>query len=188
MQLIVGLGNPGAQYKYTKHNVGFLSLDSMQDYFEFPDFTHKHKSLYSSHVVLGEKLILAKPQTYMNNSGQAVQEIVNFYKIEVENILVIHDDIDLDHGRIKIKKGGGSGGHNGIKSIDQHLGNVNYYRFRIGVGRGGSATSTVLGGIREEEMIDYVRVFDFTNKNFNLILQHKFDDFMNKYALEIRGN
>ena len=129
--LIVGLGNPGAEYSRTRHNVGFMAVDSF-----VPDDTvwKKEKKAETLHIEIdGRRVIFAKPQTFMNNSGESVGALVAFYKIPIENVIVIHDDIDLKLGDMREKIGGGSAGHNGIKSIDNAIGN-NYKRIRIGVG------------------------------------------------------
>ena len=132
--LIAGLGNPGPAYDNTRHNIGFTIIDAIAERFSFPAFSAKFSSLVSSKILDSHKITLIKPQTFMNLSGNAVSKAVNFYKIDLENLIVIHDDLDLALARIKMKIGGGSGGHNGIKSIDQHLG-PEYYRLRIGIGK-----------------------------------------------------
>lgn len=132
MFLIVGLGNPGAQYEKNRHNVGFVAVDVLAQHYNFPNFKTNKKSLLSEGHIGSHKVILLKPQTYMNLSGPAVAQCAQFYKIPLENIIVIHDELDVKLGDLKIKQGGGSGGHNGLKSIDAHLGNA-YLRMRVGV-------------------------------------------------------
>lgn len=134
MLLIVGLGNPGAQYANNRHNVGFKIIDEIAKDFKFPEFTSKFQGQVSTGQIAGEKIILLKPMTYMNLSGQSVGECMRFYKIPVENVYVFYDEIDLALGKVKVKQGGGAAGHNGIKSLDQHLGQ-NYWRVRFGVDR-----------------------------------------------------
>jgi PTH1 family peptidyl-tRNA hydrolase len=134
MLLIVGLGNPGTQYADNRHNVGFKILDAIQQSYKFPDFTSKFQGLVTTGQIGSEKVILLKPLTYMNLSGQSVGECARFYKIPVDQIIVIHDEIDLVLGKVKVKLGGGSAGHNGLKSLDQHLGK-DYWRVRFGVDR-----------------------------------------------------
>ena len=135
MFLIVGLGNPGAKYSNTRHNVGFIAADFISDRY---NFTWNAKSKFNAEIASGEcdlgKVVLCKPDTFMNLSGTSVGSLASFYKLKPENIIVIHDDVDVAFGRVKYKVGGGSGGHNGLKSIDSHVG-VNYHRIRIGVGR-----------------------------------------------------
>lgn len=135
--LIVGLGNPGIQYSKTVHNIGFMCVDYLVSSMSFSEYKQdkQFNALYTCKVINGSKFIVIKPQTYMNLSGQAVRQFVDFYKIKTDNIFVIHDDIDLKPNKIKIKLAGSSGGHNGIKNIDLMLGTNNYWRIRIGVGR-----------------------------------------------------
>lgn len=133
MFLVVGLGNPGAEYAATRHNVGFMAADELHRRYNFSPFRSKFNGLIAEGQIEGEKVYLLKPQTYMNLSGNSVVQAANFYKILPENIVVIHDDMDLPTDKIKAKLGGGSGGHNGIKSIDSQI-TPNYNRIRIGVG------------------------------------------------------
>lgn len=135
MFLIVGLGNPGKQYKYTRHNAGFMAVDILSDCY---NFSWIHNSRFSADITTGqiknEKVLLCKPTTFMNLSGNAVQSIVSYYKIPLEKIIVIHDDIDLEFLKLKCKIGGSSAGHNGLKSIDHNIGQY-YIRIRLGIGR-----------------------------------------------------
>ena len=137
--LLVGLGNPGIEYSRNRHNVGFMAVDNIASHYKFTVWQQRFKGLCCDGLVkLGQdrldKIILFKPQTYMNNSGQAVVEALNFYKYAIDQLIVIHDDIDLEAGQIKIKTGGGHAGHNGLRSIDQYCGKE-YVRIRIGIGR-----------------------------------------------------
>ena len=134
MYLLIGLGNPGRKFLKNRHNVGFMIIDSIATKNEFPKFKKKNVSCVSVKIVQGKKIILLKPNTYMNNSGLSAIETQSFYKIKNENIFVFHDEIDLEVSKIKIKTGGSNIGHNGLKSLDNHIGN-NYNRIRIGVGR-----------------------------------------------------
>ncbi|WCR53208.1 MAG: Peptidyl-tRNA hydrolase [Wolbachia endosymbiont of Ctenocephalides orientis wCori] len=134
MDLIVGLGNPGSKYELTYHNIGFLVVDAICKCWNFQPFSKKVDYLITSGFIHDKKVMLLKPYSFMNNSGIPVSKVQNFYKLLLENVIVIHDDADLDLGKIKIKKGGSSGGHNGIKSIDAFISN-DYWRLRFGVGR-----------------------------------------------------
>ena len=134
MFLIVGLGNPGKFYKNNRHNIGFKIIDNIRDTYNFPDFSKKFKSEFSKSELNKNILFLLKPTTFMNNSGMPIKEIKDFYNIDINNIYVIHDEIDLDQGRVKVKNGGGHNGHNGLKSIDKCIGK-NYNRVRVGVSR-----------------------------------------------------
>lgn len=134
MKLIAGLGNPGKQYEKSRHNIGFL----FADYFAGKHglkFKNAGKAESAAGEINGEKFILLKPQTFMNLSGQAVQSVAAYKKIEVNSILIVHDDVDLPEFELRIKSGGGDGGHNGLKSITEQLGNNYYIRVRVGVGR-----------------------------------------------------
>src|SRR3989344_2456920 len=138
MKLIVGLGNPGTKYKDTWHNIGFITVDLMQKKHltEFPKFKKSAKlaAEVSQEVISKDKIVLAKPQTYMNKSGEAISAIARFYKIKPADVWVIHDDIDLPFGKIRISKNSSSAGHNGIKSVIEGLGTQEFVRFRIGIG------------------------------------------------------
>ncbi len=134
MYLIVGLGNPTKNYSHTRHNVGFDMLDAVADACRVSVDTRKHKALIGKGVIGGQKVILAKPQTYMNLSGESVREIRDFYKIEPEHILIIYDDISLDVGQLRIRAKGSAGGHNGIKNIIAHLGTTEFPRIKVGIG------------------------------------------------------
>lgn len=131
IKLIVGLGNPEEQYKNTRHNLGFLVIDKLREKLELPDLKEEKK--FNSMISSQDKLILAQPLTYMNNSGQAVQAIANFYKITPEEILVIQDDLDLPLGEIRQKSESSAGGHNGIQSIIDQLGSNKFHRIKIGI-------------------------------------------------------
>lgn len=133
MFLIVGLGNPGIEYAETRHNVGFMTVDALAGAYGFGPFRQKFDGLVAEGRIGGEKIYLLKPQTYMNLSGNSVVKAAHFYKILPQNIIVIHDDMDLPVGKVKAKLGGGAGGHNGLKSIDAAV-TPGYNRIRIGVG------------------------------------------------------
>ena len=136
MQLIVGLGNPGAQYARNRHNIGFMALDAIHARHGFSPWRSRFSAEISEGRIGSHKVLLAKPTTFMNLSGQAVGEIARFYKLSVDAVTAIHDELDLDPGRTRIKVGGGHGGHNGLKSLDAHLGK-DYRRIRMGIGHPG---------------------------------------------------
>lgn len=182
MFLIAGLGNPGREYVDTRHNVGFEAVTVLSSYFDIPLKKIKHKALIGEGKIDGERVILAQPQTFMNNSGEAVREIADFYKIPYENIIVIYDEAALDVGRIRIRPGGSAGGHNGMKSIIYHLGSDAFPRVRFGIGAtSGDMANHVLGRFTKEEtalMIDAVKnIPDIVR----LIISGKLGDAMNKY-------
>ncbi|GAF66517.1 peptidyl-tRNA hydrolase [Bacillus sp. TS-2] len=155
MKLIVGLGNPGSKYEHTRHNIGFDIIDYCSEYFNIPLDKSKFKGVYGSGVVNGEKIYLLKPLTYMNLSGESVRPLMDYYQIPLEDFVVIYDDLDLPVGKIRLRKKGSAGGHNGIKSLIQHLGTQEFNRIRVGIDRpqnGEAIVSYVLGNYREEEL------------------------------------
>lgn len=134
MYIIAGLGNPGKQYEHTRHNVGFDTLDKLADKYQISIDTRKHKAVCGQGYIEGQKVILVKPQTYMNLSGESLREIIDFYKLNpAEDLIVIYDDISLDPGQLRIRGKGSAGGHNGIKSIIAHLGSE-FPRVKVGIG------------------------------------------------------
>ena len=135
MKLIVGLGNPGAKYAGTRHNAGFSVIDELAERHNINVNTSKHKALIGKGVINGEKVILAMPQTFMNLSGESVRAIMDFYKLTVDDLIVVYDDIDLDVGKIRIREKGSAGGHNGMKNIILHSGSQDFVRVRVGVGK-----------------------------------------------------
>jgi len=188
--LIVGLGNPGATYNGTRHNIGFDIIDKIADEFDFPQYSAKFSAEVSSKTINSTKITLLKPQTYMNLSGNAVAKALNFFKIPLENLIVLHDDLDLAFAKIKVKIGGGSGGHNGIKSIDQHLGS-NYYRIRIGIGKPIAAydvSDYVLAKFAPEERLIVEKLQQIIIANFASLISGDFTNFMNKIAMEFQKN
>lgn len=154
MYLIAGLGNPTREYDKTRHNVGFEAIDVLADKAGTTVTERKHKALYGKGVLGGQKVILAKPQTYMNLSGESIREIADFYKIEPQHIIIICDDINLSEGQLRIRLKGSAGGHNGLKNIISHLGTQEFPRIRVGVGekpRGMDLADYVLGRFPKEQ-------------------------------------
>jgi PTH1 family peptidyl-tRNA hydrolase len=145
MKLFVGLGNPGAQYALNRHNVGFMALDSIAAAHDFPRWRKRFQGWALEGKLGGEKIVLLKPATFMNESGQSAQEAVHFYKLELHDVIVFHDELDLAPGKVRAKTGGGIAGHNGLKSMSSHLGN-DYVRVRIGIGHPG----------RKDQVVHYV--------------------------------
>ena len=136
MKIFVGLGNPGAEYAKTKHNVGFMLADKLSEKIGAENWREKFNALVAESFFCGEKILIVKPQTFMNLSGEAVAPLMNFYKISAENLIVAHDDMDLPVGKIRLRPKGSGGGHHGVESIIQHLGGEkNFSRVRIGIGR-----------------------------------------------------
>lgn len=136
MWLIAGLGNPGASYAGHRHNVGFVIADALADHYRFPAYSSKYQAHCAQGAIGDTKALLCKPQAFMNLSGQSVGEAARFFKIEPPKVLVLHDELDLPLGKVRIKQGGGHGGHNGLRDIDRHIGQ-DYWRMRIGIGHPG---------------------------------------------------
>ena len=134
MWLLVGLGNPGPEYARTRHNIGFMAVESIAERHSFSGFSKKFQGEYAEGTLGGERAFLLRPLTFMNLSGNSVAALAQFFKIEPKRIIVLYDDVDLPPGKVRVKQGGGSGGHNGIRSIDAAIG-VNYVRVRLGVGK-----------------------------------------------------
>ena len=171
MKLIVGLGNPGERYKQTRHNVGFMVLDKLIKQSTVEGWDKKFDSFFTKIIIAQKSMILLKPLTFMNVSGHAVQKVKNFYGIDPNNIVIIHDDIDLELGKIKLKKGGGDGGHNGLKSIIKLIGSE-FNRIRIGIGRPEkiSVSSYVLNNFREEEVPLLKKIILKSCEGINLLI------------------
>ena len=155
MKLVVGLGNPGKNYEMTKHNIGQLSLDCLS-FTEHLIWKKKFQGLFSSYDVKEERAYFLKPTTFMNNSGESVQALCSFFKIPIENILVVHDELDLPFGTLGLKMGGGTAGHKGLISVAQMLGAYDFKRLRLGIGRPseGSVSDYVLGRFSEQQQLN----------------------------------
>jgi PTH1 family peptidyl-tRNA hydrolase len=154
LHVVAGLGNPGDKYGGTRHNVGFFVVDALSSEYSIPLDRRKFDVFYGRGSVKGEEVILIKPQSYMNRSGIPICRFIDYFEISHRNMLVIHDDIDLIYGRIKIKVKGGHGGHNGVRSIIDTLGDDNFTRLRVGIGRSeneSNVTGHVLGRFRSDE-------------------------------------
>ena len=152
-KIIVGLGNPGADYSFNRHNVGFMAVDTLAHTFGATAWQKKYKGQLATASLGTRSVLLLKPQTYMNLSGESVGEVMRYYKLEPQDVIVIHDDIDLEAAQVKVKQGGGHGGHNGLKSIDAHIGK-DYWRLRLGVGHPGQrddVTNHVLGNFAKAD-------------------------------------
>jgi PTH1 family peptidyl-tRNA hydrolase len=161
-KLIVGLGNPGPQYSWTRHNAGFMVLDRLSRLSAIPVTRKAFSGLAGDGNWEGERVYLLKPQTFMNLSGRSVAEALRFYKLSLSDLIVIHDDLDIPFGNVKLKQGGGHGGHNGLRSLAQELGSPDYARIRIGVGRPvhGDVVNYVLSSFAKDEMDVLLEVLD----------------------------
>lgn len=185
MYLIAGLGNPGNEYRMTRHNIGFETLDYMSVQNDFKINKLKFKGLFGEMNRKGEKIIFLKPQTYMNLSGDSIIEFVNFYKIPPENVIVISDDTAMERGRIRIRAKGGAGGHNGLKSIIYQLKTENFPRIKIGIGSAANAnmemTDFVLGRFDKDEIPVLENAIIKASKAVFDIIDNGVDYTMNKY-------
>lgn len=183
MFLIVGLGNPGVEYVATRHNIGFDMITYLSDKYNIPVNSREGKALVGKGILAGEKVMLAQPQTYMNLSGESVRALMDYYKIDIEDLLVIYDDISLDVGQIRMRGKGSAGGHNGIKSIIQHTGTQEFARIKIGVGQkpeGGDLVKHVLGRFSREEDGMFRDVFALAEEGLLAWLQEDMKSAMNK--------
>lgn len=188
VKLLIGLGNPGDTYKGNRHNIGFIILDALAESFNAAPWRKNFNGSWTE-IKLGQnRIMLLKPLTYMNNSGNPVADCASFYKISPEDILVIHDELDLPLGKLKVKQGGGHGGHNGIKSIAARLGK-DFYRLRIGIGHPGDKNQVsdyVLGNFTSEEKPRIAEVVAAVGANSGSLLAGNFDLFMNNAAVELQ--
>ena len=184
MKLLVGLGNPGSQYEGNRHNIGFMALDAIAREHSITQFRSKHSGLLAEGSIGGEKVILLKPQTFMNRSGDSVQQVAKFYKIEPADIVVLYDELDLTPGKVRVKIGGGNGGHNGLRSIDPQVG-LNYKRVRLGIGHPGkeNVTHHVLGDFAKADQVWLASLLDSIGKHIGMLLKGDDSGFMNKLAL-----
>ena len=185
MLLIAGLGNPGSQYAANRHNIGFMAADEIHRRHRFSPWTKKFQALIADGTIDGEKVILIKPQTFMNLSGQSVGEAMRFYKLALGDLVVIYDELDLPPGKLRVKTGGGSGGHNGIKSIDAHCGK-DYRRIRVGIGHPGvkvMVTAHVLGKFSKADVEWVLPILVAIADNTGLLVNKDDAGFMNRVAL-----
>lgn len=184
MYLIVGLGNPEEEYNRTRHNMGFHAINKIANKYDIELKKSKFQGLYENVIIESQKVILVKPQTYMNLSGKCVKEFIEFYKIENDKIIIIYDDMDIEPGQIKIRKKGSSGGHNGIKSIIEMLGTEEFSRIRIGIGRPqykDDKINYVIGEIQEEDIEKLEKGVDKAKDAVIQILKNGIDTAMNKF-------
>lgn len=185
MFLIAGLGNPDDRYKGTRHNVGFDVIDLLAEKYNISVDTRKHRAYLGKGIIAGQKVILAKPQTYMNLSGESIGSLVEYYKIDPEEeLLVIHDDISLDVGQLRIRKKGSAGGHNGLKNIIAHLGTNAFSRIKVGVGekpKGYDLADYVLGHFSKGEKEQMEEAYSLAAEAAELIVNHEIDRAMNEY-------
>ena len=184
MYLIIGLGNPEKDYGKTRHNMGFNVINEISKQYNIDVNKSKFKALYGQGTIANEKVILLKPQTYMNLSGESVIEAVNFYKIPLENIIVIYDDVDIEPGLIRIRKSGSSGCHKGMESIISHLNTEDFCRVRVGIGKPkykDDMITHVIGYIPDEELALLKKGVEIAKEAVIEIIKNNIDSAMNKY-------
>ena len=184
MKIIVGLGNPEADYSETRHNMGFNAINKLAEEYEIDISRNKFDALYGSGIIENEKVILVKPQTFMNLSGKSVVQFVNFYKIDLQDLLIIYDDMDIEISKIRIRKSGSHGGHNGIKSLIHELSSENFPRIRIGIGKpefSEDYTNYVVGAIPEEEKEELDKGVTKAKEAVKEILKNDINFAMNKF-------
>ena len=183
MKLIVGLGNPGREYECTRHNIGFMAIDKIVSSLGISFDRAKFGGVYCSCIVRGEKVIFLKPQEYMNLSGDVVGRYVNFFDISIDDILIIHDDLDLPVGKIKLRARGSSGGHNGLKNIEVNLGSQDYKRVKIGISNDKrfDTKDYVLGKFSSNDMYILNGIIDIMPNLFNDFMNFDFNKLMSRY-------
>jgi len=185
MLLFVGLGNPGRQYAGNRHNIGFMAIEAIARAHNFAAARPKYQALCTEGTIGGERVILMQPQTYMNESGRAVGEAARFHKIALEDIVVFHDELDLPPAKLRIKKGGGNAGHNGLRSITAHMGNE-YRRVRLGIGHPGDKNlvhSFVLNDFGKTEMKWVEALCDYVARDAALLTKGEDASFQNRIHL-----
>ena len=189
MKLLVGLGNPGSQYAGNRHNIGFMAVDAIASANGISGWKGKHGGLIAEGSVGNERVLLLKPQTFMNKSGDSVQQVARFYKLTPADIVVFYDELDLAPGKVRVKVGGGNGGHNGLRSIDPQIG-LDYKRVRLGIGHPGKefVTHHVLGDFAKADKAWLDPLLDDIGRHAGMLLTGDDAGFMNKLALATKSN
>jgi peptidyl-tRNA hydrolase, PTH1 family len=185
MFLFVGLGNPGAKYQNNRHNIGFMAVDEIVRRHSFSSWRKKFHAEISDGVLDGEKILVMKPQTYMNESGRAVGEAMRFHNIDLDRVYVFYDELDLEAGKVRVKKGGGAAGHNGIRSIAAHVG-ADFKRVRLGIGHPGDkdfVTSHVLGDFAKQDGEWLSKLLEGIADQADLLAQGQDEKFQSKVAM-----
>ncbi len=188
MVIIAGLGNPTREYENTRHNIGFMAVDALADKYNISVMYCRHRALVGKGVIGGTKVVLVKPLTYMNLSGEAIRAVVDYYKVDAASgLIVIYDDISLDVGQLRIRKKGSAGGHNGIKNIIANLGSDTFLRIKVGVGekpKGYDLADYVLGHFSKEEMKVMAESLEKVDGAVNMMLEDQVDMAMNNYNVK----
>ncbi|MDQ6973904.1 MAG: aminoacyl-tRNA hydrolase [Mariprofundaceae bacterium] len=188
MKVLVGLGNPGSKYQETRHNIGFRFLDQLAQsegvqFAASPRFRAETATWQHPEG----KVLLLKPQTFMNDSGESLASLVHYYDIKAKDVIVIYDDLDLPSGKVRLKVGGGHGGHNGLRSINQHMKDTSYTRIKVGIGRPihGQIVDWVLGRASDDDRADEARIFHVLKEELSLVLANKIDTAANRIHLKL---
>ncbi len=190
MLIVVGLGNPGSKHARQRHNVGFMAVDEIHRHEGFSPWKSRFQGMTAEGMLGGEKALLLKPSTYMNESGRSVGEAARFYKVDPSEVIVLYDELDLSPGKVRVKTGGGTGGHNGIRSIDSHLGN-SFRRVRIGIGHPGQkdrVTGHVLGDFAKSDHLWLDPLLDEIARNAGMLAKGDDAGFMNRLALRTQSD
>ena len=190
MKCIIGLGNPGKKYEQTRHNVGFMVIDKLAEELNIEVTDRKFKCDYGTGIHNGQEVMLVKPQTFMNLSGEGVRPLTDYYNIELEDIIVLYDDPDLPLGKLRLRRKGSGGGHNGMKSLNQHLGSEKYKRIRIGIDRpaaGMTVVKYVLSKFRKDEQPLLEKVIDRTSDASSSFVTEPFEEVMTQFNGDVDG-
>lgn len=188
--LFAGLGNPGDKYAGNRHNIGFMAVDAIAQDFSYPAWRKKFQGDMAEGNIENQKVILLKPTTYMNESGQSVKAAAKFFKIKPDRIVIFHDELDLGPGKVRIKQGGGNAGHNGLKSIQAHLGTPDFWRVRLGIGHPGDKNRVhgyVLSDFSKSEKQWLEPLLDACGRHAGLLALGQPDVYMSKVAMDIGG-
>lgn len=190
MWLLVGLGNPGDKYKNNRHNIGFMVLDAIAQEYGLPPWRAKFQSEMAEGRIGEHKVLLLKPQTYMNESGQAIGKASKFYKVDPKRIVIFHDELDLQPGKVRMKTGGGAAGHNGLKSAQAHLGTPDFVRIRLGIGHPGdkdAVSGYVLSDFAKSEQGWLERMIPSAAQHISLLLDGRGDDYMTRISEDVKS-
>lgn len=189
MYVIAGLGNPGKKYENTRHNMGFITIDQLAEKHNIKTDKLKFKALVGEGRIAGQKVLLVKPQTYMNLSGESIREVMNFYKLEPENLIVIYDDIDIEAGALRIRKFGSAGTHNGMKSVVYQLQSDRFPRIRLGIGsqKQGDLVNFVIGGFSPKEVPVLKEAVNHAVLAIECIIEDGIDKAMNQFNTKKRS-
>ena len=189
MKIIVGLGNPGIQYRMTRHNIGFQVVDRLARISHIPFRIKRFKSLFGTGWIDSQKVALAKPVTFMNRSGEAVKKAVDFFYLRMEDLVVVHDDLDLPFGKLRFKQRGGDGGQQGVRSIIESMGGSNFLRLKVGIGRpppGMDPAEYVLGTFDEAEQFQLDQILSRAAEFLKVMLLEGLEEAMNQFQKKIR--